>query len=324
MVPGDAERYYAIWLGGAQVGTAHETEAWSHAGVALQRTEAMRFRRGDALVELSTTIDITADPALAASRATWTERSHGVRRGEAVRDARGWLVIDDSGARRLPDGAVPAELAPLIVRRDGQFAGPVFLPARGFVGGAGRGRSARCGRLVARLALDAGAIAEATIDLGDDRMPVRVVDGEGVIATRITAADAERPFAPVDLIAATSVPLAGRPSHRIALDADLTIPALPGQAQQRGTDGADGPGGIVLELSPELRGGLPPGPRGPDRTREIAALVARVRARIAPDLAAHTGTPQSAAAATTGDCTTFALAFTALAAAQAGHDARRW
>src|SRR5213595_992319 len=97
-VPGDAERYFAIWLGGAQVGTAHETETWSHAGVALQRTEAMRFRRGDALVELSTTIDITADPALAASRAAWTERSHGVRRGEAVRDARGWLVTDDRGA----------------------------------------------------------------------------------------------------------------------------------------------------------------------------------------------------------------------------------
>src|ERR1041384_3413749 len=82
-VPGDAERYFAIWLGGAQVGTAHETEAWSHAGVALQRIEAMRFLRGDALVELSTTIDITADPALAASRVVWTERSHGVRRGEA-------------------------------------------------------------------------------------------------------------------------------------------------------------------------------------------------------------------------------------------------
>jgi hypothetical protein len=307
-VPGDAERYFAIWLGGAQVGTAHETEAWSHAGLTLQRTEAMRFRRGDALVELSTTIDITADPALAASRAAWTERSHGVRSGEAVRDARGWLVTDDSGVRRLPDGAVPAELAPLIVRRDGQFAGPVFLPARGFVAGAGRIDPIAPGRLVARLALDAGAIAEATIDLGDDRMPIRVVDGEGVIAMRITATEAQRRFAPVDLIAATSVPLSGTPSQRIALDGDLAIPALPGQALQRDPDG------IVLELSPELRGGLPPGPRGRDRTPEIAALVARVRARIAPDLAAQPVAPHAAAGATTGDCTTFALAFTALAA----------
>jgi hypothetical protein len=310
-VPGDSERYYAIWLGGAQVGTARETEQWSHAGLAMQRTEAMRFRRGDALVELATAIDITADHALAASRVDWTETAHAVRHGEAVRDQRGWLVTDDAGARRLPDGAIPAELAPLIVRRDGQFAGPVFLPARGFAAGAGRIEPVAPNRLVARLALDAGAIAEATIDLGDDRMPARVVDGEGVIATRVTAAEAHRPFAPVDLIAATSVPLAGTPSHRLALDGDLAIPPVPGQAAQRGTDG------VELELSPQLRGGLPPGPRGPDRTREIAALVARVRARIAPDLAANPSSPHTAAAATTGDCTTFALAFAALAAARA-------
>jgi hypothetical protein len=336
-VPGDGERHYAIWLGGAQVGTARETEQWSHAGVAVTRTEAMRFRRGDALVALATTIDIAADSGLAPSRVTWTERSEGwgvgtmtaspagrgaapvgsterglaVRSGEAVRDATGWLVTDDGGVRRLPDGAVPAELAPLIVRRDGRFAGPVFLPARGFVAGAGRIEPVAPRRLVARLELDAGAVAEATIDLGDDRMPVRVVDGEGVIATRVTAAEAGAPFAPVDLIAATSVPLTGAPSQRIALDGDLAIPAVPGQAVRRGPDG------VELELSARLGGGLPPGPRGADRTRPIPDLVARVRARIAPDLRAHPGTVHSAAAATAGDCTTFALAYAALAAERA-------
>ena len=310
-VPGDSERHYAIWLGGARVGTARETEQWSHSGVALQRTEAMRFRRGDALIALATTIDIAADARLVATRVVWTETSQGVRRGEAVRDARGWLVTDDGGVRRLPDGAVPAELAPLIVRRDGQFAGPVFLPARSFVAGAGRIAPVAPRRLIARLVLDAGAVAEATIDLGDDRMPVRVVDGEGVIATRVTAVEARAPFAPVDLIAATSVPLAGAPSHRIALDGDLAIPPVPGQAVHRGPDG------VELELSPRLGGDLPPGPRGPDRTREIAGLVARVRARIAPDLRANPGSAHSAGAATTGDCTTFALAYAALAAARA-------
>jgi hypothetical protein len=237
--------------------------------------------------------------------------SPAVRRGEAVRDARGWLVTDDGGVRRLPDGAVPAELAPLIVRRDGQFAGPVFLPARGFVVGAGRIAPVAPRRLIARLVLDAGAVAEATIDLGDDQMPVRVVDGEGVIATRVTAVEARAPFAPVDLIAATSVPLAGAPSHRIALDGDLAIPPVPGQAVHRGPDG------VELELSPRLGGDLPPGPRGPDRTREITGLVARVRARITPDLRASPGSAHSAGAATTGDCTTFALAYAALAAARA-------
>src|SRR6185503_6177582 len=208
-----------------------------------------------------------------------------------VRDARGWLVTDDGGVRRLPDAAVPAELAPLLVRRDGKFAGPVFLPARGFVAGAGRIAPVAPRRLIARLVLDAGAVAEATIDLGDDQMPVRVVDGEGVIATRVTAVEARAPFAPVDLIAATSVPLAGAPSHRIALDGDLAIPAVPGQAVHRGL--------------------------GADRTREIAGLVARVRARITPDLRASHGSVHAAAAATTGDCTTYALAYAALAAARA-------
>src|SRR5262245_33146928 len=74
-VPGDSERHYAIWLGGAQVGTARETETWSPGGVALQRTEAMRFLRGEALVALATTIDITADRMLAPSRVVWTERA---------------------------------------------------------------------------------------------------------------------------------------------------------------------------------------------------------------------------------------------------------
>jgi hypothetical protein len=316
----DAERYYAIWLGGAQVGTAHETEAWSAAGVALRRTESLHFLRGPALVVVETTIEIAADAALAASRVVWTEAAQGVRRGEAVRDPAGWTVTDGGGVRRLPAGAMPAELVPLVVRRDGRFAGPVFLPARGFVAGTGRvepvAPDATDGpgdRLVAHLVLDGttvGATAEATIDLGADRMPVRVVDGEGVIATRITAAQAGAPFAPVDVIAATSIPVAGSPTGRLALEGDLALPAVPGQAARRVAGGAE------LELSPALHGGLPPGPRGADRTREIGRLVARVRGRIVPDLAADPTSGRAAAAATAGDCTTFALAYAALATAR--------
>src|SRR5580765_286041 len=70
--PHDAERDYAIWLGGAQVGTAHEVERWSPAGVVLSRTEALRFLRGDVPVAITVAIEITADPALAPSRVTWT------------------------------------------------------------------------------------------------------------------------------------------------------------------------------------------------------------------------------------------------------------
>jgi transglutaminase-like putative cysteine protease len=150
-------------------------------------------------------------------------------------------------------------------------------------------------------------------------MPSRVVDGEGVIAIRVTAAEAAIPFSPVDLIAATSIPLTGTPSHRLVLEGDLALPPVPGQAPRvarAGPDVPDGPHGadrIELELSARLRGGLPPGAPGPDRTREIAALVARVRRRIAPDLAADPTSGRTAADATAGDCTTFALAYAALA-----------
>jgi hypothetical protein len=330
-IPRDATRDYAIWLGGAQVGTAHEVERWSPTGVIVERTEALRFLRGDVPVAIATAIEITADLALAPSRVTWTERAGTTRRGEAVRDASGWAVTADASAlRHLPAAAIPAELVPLVVRRDGRFAGPVFLPARGFVTGTGRIEPVAPHRFVARLVFDSPAqaarapdpaaaptAAEATIDLGDDAMPVRVIDGEGVIATRITAAEAEVPFTPVDLIAATAIPLSGSPSalsgaaRRLVLDGDLALPPLPGQAVSTTGDG------IELALSPRLRGGLPPGPTGPDRTREIIALVARVRGRIAPDLAASPASARAAAAATTGDCTTFALAYAALAAERA-------
>lgn len=350
--PRDAARDYAIWLGGAQVGTAHEVERWSPTGVVVERTEALRFLRGDVPVSIATAIEITADPALAPSRVTWTERAGTTRRGEAVRDPSGWAITADAGApRHLPAAAIPAELVPLVVRRDGRFAGPVFLPARGFATGTGRIEPVAPHRLVARLVFDVpgaaapltpsgttrpGSVttraaeaaiapapaappttAEATIDLGDDAMPVRVIDGEGVIATRITAAEAELPFAPVDLIAATAIPLSGSPAalsgaaRRLVLDGDLAVPPLPGQAVSTTGDG------IELALSPRLRGGLPPGPPGPDRTREIVALVARVHRRIAPDLAASPASARAAAAATTGDCTTFALAYAALAAERA-------
>jgi hypothetical protein len=369
--PDDAERYYAIWLGGAQIGTAHETEQWSRTGVVVRRTEAMTFLRGDVPVQLATTIEITADRKLAPSLVTWTEHAQTVRHGQAARGARAWTVTDDAGVRRLPHDAIPAELVPLLVRRDGRFAGGVFLPARGFVAGTGRIDPIAPNRLVARLILEpAGAAtagaedpaareatAEATIDLGPDAMPSRVVDGEGVIAIRITGAQAAVTFEPVDVIAATSIPLAGSPTDRLELelDGELVLPAVPGQRPRgdavspssagphpRGdalhaaratqplavaqSDAAPQPMAaalpgaatdVELELSPRLPGNLPPGPRGADRTRAIRGLVADVRDRIVPDLAANPTSARTAAAAIRGDCTTFALSYAALAIARA-------
>jgi len=83
---------------------------------------------------------------------------------------------------------------------------------------------------------------------------------------------------------------------------------VPGQATRKTTTH-----GVELALSSKLPGSLPEGPRGRDRSQEIGELVAGVRARIEPDLGAGPTTAKDAADATTGDCTTFALAYAATA-----------
>src|SRR5690606_1347751 len=128
-VPADRTRHYTIWLGGARVGTATESEDWSRQGVRLRRDEKLHFLRGDTEVSLITTIIIDADPALVARGVRWTESSashpaadrhapiSGNERGaEATRGRDGWQL--STGGTIDPD-AVPAELVPLLVRRDG-------------------------------------------------------------------------------------------------------------------------------------------------------------------------------------------------------------
>jgi hypothetical protein len=309
---GDSERHYTIWLGGARVGTASELETWNPDGVVLRRDESMQFLRGDATVALATTIEVTADRALVPSRVTWRETGQLARHAEAVRDARGWQITAEgtTGGTAMGGDAIPAELVPLLIRRDGRFAGRVFLPARGFVVGAGRIDAVAPSRLVARLGLEGGAVAEATIDVDPDGGYARVVDGDGVIAIRATAAQAALPFDPVDLIAATSIPITGARSQTLVVDGEIALPLLPGQRARPVV------GGLALELSARLPGALPAAPPGPDRSRDITALVRFVRRRIAPDLAAHPGSPRDATSATAGDCTTFALAYAALATAR--------
>ncbi len=309
VLPPNATRHYAIWLGGGRVGTATETETWSPRGVHLRRSEQMIFMRGDSEVELATTIDIDADLKLRAQRVSWSERSGtSLRHAEALRTPDNmWHASDPSIA--IARGATPAELAPLIVRRDGRFAGPVVLAARGFISGDGRIDPVAPGRLIARLDLPGPIVAEATIDQAADGMPARVVDGDGVIAIRASTAQANAPFPAIDLVDATAVPIAGerRARSTLVLDGDLALPPVPGQAATTSAHG------IAVALGADLPGALPPGDDGADRSREIRALVDDVRARVTPDLAAPAASPRDADAATAGDCTTFALAYAALA-----------
>ena len=311
--PGDRVRRYTIWLGGARIGTAVETEAWSAAGVTLARAESLRFLREETPVSIETAIEIAADAALVPARVAWTGTPGG--RATAIRGPAGWTV-DGDARRTLPD-AIPAELVPLLARRDGRFAGRVFLPARAFVVGEVRIDPVAPRRLIARLQAG-GAVTESTIDVDADGSYARIVDGDGVIAIRATAAQAAEPFPLVDLIAATAIPIAGAPGpeRHLVIAGDVALPAVPGQAA-----GAH-PGGVELALSPRLAGDLPPPPLSsppgaappPDRTPAIRALVAQVRARIEPDLAAGPAFAAAAPAATAGDCTTYALAYAAHAA----------
>lgn len=281
--PPDAERYFTIWLGGARVGTAIERETWSARGVALVREEHLQFRRGQAPVDLVTTIAVDASPALAPSKVTWTERGAVTRTTMSSRSARGW-----SGTS-LPAHAIPAELVPLIVARDGRFDAPVFLPARGFALGQGHVSPVAPHRLVARLAFAGGTHAEATIDTNDDGTYARIIDGDGVIAMRASRAEAAAPFLPVDLIAATAIPIRGSTAGPITLLGD----------------------GIEIELAPWQPRNLPDEEASSDRSAEIELLVATVQQQIRPDLGAGPSSTADAIAATAGDCTTYALAYAA-------------
>lgn len=325
--PADTVRHYTIWLGGSRIGTATEAETWSAGGVMLRRVERMRFLRAATAVELATSIEIDASIALVPRRVRWTEIASDVRSAEVTHDAQGWRAVPDPTgsipaaavrAAAIPAAAVPAELVPLLVRRDGHFDGPVFLPARDFVAGTGRVEPVAARRFVARFVLGSAdpaiadtPMAEATIDLADDGMPERVVDGDGVIELRATADSAREAFGAVDLIAATAIPITGHRSSRashLELAGNLALPALPGQRAQ------PTPAGLDVELSRHLPGDLPADAAALDRTRQITALVAIVRDRITPTLATSPASSRDPAAIA-GDCTTFALAYAALAKA---------
>ena len=188
----------------------------------------------------------------------------------------------------------------------------MFLPARDFAGGRGRIEAVAPGRLVARLELDGGLLAEATIDRAADGMPARVVDGEGVIALRVTDAQA-RLAVRARSISSPRPPCRSRRAPPAIASCSTAISSCrrcPARRRRSRSPASR------VELGAHLPGALPAPPSfgaEPDRGAEIAALVANVRARITPDLGATPTSSRDADAATAGDCTTFALAYAALA-----------
>jgi Transglutaminase-like superfamily len=309
------ERAYLLSWRGARVGDARERETWDAGGVVLDRRERIRVRRGGHLVETDAAIEVRADRALAPSSVTWREDADGsIRAGRATRagDGRWRIEVDGEAARPAPAAAIPEELVPLRVRRDGGFRGPVLLTGRGFMLGDGRVVRTGPGRLRAEIATRAGALrAEIATDRAGD--PLRIVESDGVVARRADPAELAAGFDPPEVVDGVALPVRGAmPAGRVILAlrgvARTPPPGLPGQRVA-----ADGDAWRVV-LDPTEPGELAPEPATADRTPAIRALAAAVADQIRPDLAGLARTEDEARDARAGDCTTHALAFAARAA----------
>lgn len=128
--------YYLTWQG-KRIGEARERFHRSASGVRIIRSEEIRVRRGGVLVESETEIVIHADKNLHATRVELRAQAGAVvRTGHAVRaDDGGWVIaLEGEAVRRAPADAVPLELVPYIVGREGSadFQSKVLLAGYGF------------------------------------------------------------------------------------------------------------------------------------------------------------------------------------------------
>jgi len=306
---------YTLWWNGARIGDAEEQRTRDAGGVHLVRRERVQVRRGDGVAASRVTIEIDADAGLRATAvrvSSWSDG--GAAAASAERDGDGdWRVqVDGEPARREEGALVPAELASLLVARDGRFDGDVLLPGRGFavahlaITPAGDHHRAlltvRGGELATRLTLDR------------DGAVLRAAGADGVVAVRATAADVAAPFVPPEVVDGTALVLdapVAENARRVELVLDpvdrAPPPLLPGQRVV--IDGAR----WQVTLDAALPGALPGRAAGGDRTAEIVALVDTVDRRLEEDLAVTATTMAAARRVDRGDCTTHALLFAALA-----------
>ena len=294
------ERDYTLAWRGARIGDAIERETWRGDGVRLVRRERVRVTRGGAPAATDVEVAIDADRALVASRVEWRElRSDGAPgAARAVRGARGWRIeIAGEPVRTAPGAAVPEELVPLIVRRDGEFHGLVLLTGRGLALARADVTARGPGALRATIATDAGALAaDVTVDAAGD--PLAIVGSDGVVVRRASRVRARRRLRSARgrrRRGDRARPRAARGSRRADRD----------RARRRDARAAAGAAR----------------PAGRRRRRTLAR-----RARPAPatdSVAALRAIAQDVFASERGDCTAHALAFVARARGAADRDARR-
>jgi hypothetical protein len=306
---------YTLWWNGARIGDAEEEVRRTKEDVKLTRRESIQVVRGDRLTGTRMTVEIHTDPALRASDVTvevWGEG--GAATSSATRDAHGdWQIAIDGEPARVEDGAaVPGELVPYLVARDHVFVGRVMMSGRGFAV-AQLTVTAEGDGYVAEVSVPGGR-ATTQLDLEDDGTVIRAAGTDGIVAVRANAADVSAPFDPPEVVDGTAITVRGElePDAELVRLAMAPVtrelpPPLPGQALA-----ADGDRwGMVLD--PTLAGDLPDGNATKDRTETIIELVRTVDTRLAEDLAVTAPTMEAARQATSGDCTTHALLFMALA-----------
>jgi hypothetical protein len=300
-----AEQHYTLWWHGARIGSAVERRH-QRAGVLvrLERREHLLVRRGDAVAAIDLRLAIAIDGDLQARTIELETRDGAaIVRGRADRDGGRWRIdVAGEPPRLIAGDAVPAELVPDRVHRDGHFDGPVLLAGRGFAVAAGAVAATGDGRYRAVLHTAAGDLV-STLRLDPDGAVASIAGDDGVVQRRASAAEAAAPFAPAEVIAAGAIAVVGAAAPD---DGPLAVtlapvdrappPAMPGQSLTVDGDG--------WRLSLASRGAAS-APIGP-----IAALVRAVAADVVDDLGASALAP----GADRGDCTAHAVAFVRRAA----------
>jgi hypothetical protein len=321
--PADTTRVqYTLWWNGARIGDADLRVTRDDHGVHLSRAEHVQLMRGGALAASRLTIDVQADRTLRASEVDVANLGDGGSDGRATRARDGtWqIAVDGEKARSAPADVVPDELVPMIVARDHHFRGDVMLSGRGFAIATLEVRRSGDG-YDATLTVP-GGVEQSKLSIDPDGMLDRASGADGVVAVRALAADVAQPFDPPEIVDATAIPVAGEidpdathVSLALSAIAHDAPPALPGQTVKVEGDRW----GVVLD--PSLPGGPAADPAGADRSDDIAELAKHVTERITDDLSTTVTTMDQARHAKSGDCTTHALLFAALAG-DAGIDAR--
>jgi len=334
---------YALYWSGQRVGEARESLARDR----FVRRERLAIRRGSAVVELGTDVEVQLGPGMAPRRVVVT-RASGPQRvtGRAVLQDGRWRIVNDvadhSERPRWVDGeAIPVELIPWMVGRSARqprqwkvlLSGHGFATADLYV----RPMDTAPNTVLAMLSVPGGLLT-SEIAFDDEGVPVAVASDGGLESRRVDARELYADFEPPELVDAASIAVAGKPARgnfvRLVLE-DVSAPpppSLPGQvvrAQDRTwrVTLTSGLGVVDIEAGPRAVDAVAPDMRDVARRvvadagarspmDEIRALADYTDRAIANDLGAASVDARGALAMGRGDCKAHASVFAQLAIAR--------